>query len=68
MNEEPIIHSHITDGLPDKHPLAYESIHCKKCGEMLHAFNNEEICEFEVWNKLTQDERLSLLYTWWWRK
>lgn len=38
---EPKIHSHITDVLPDDHRLARESIFCEKCGDMLHAFNNE---------------------------
>ncbi len=40
---EPLIHSHITDVLPKKHPLANEQVYCdfKGCKEMLHAFNNE---------------------------
>ena len=41
MKMEPLIHSHITDVLPDSHPLAFESVFCKTCGEMVHAFNNE---------------------------
>lgn len=40
MNE-PLIHSHITDGLPNSHPLAYESVNCAACCESLHAANNE---------------------------
>lgn len=39
--EEPRIHSHITDELPDGHPLAHEQVDCKKCGVLVHAFNNE---------------------------
>lgn len=38
---EPLIHSHITDVLPDDHPLAHETIFCGGCTEMLHASNNE---------------------------
>jgi hypothetical protein len=38
---EPLIHSGITDLLPDDHPLAYTSISCQQCGGLLHAFNNE---------------------------
>lgn len=38
---EPKIHSHLTDSLPESHPLAYESIGCKICNETLHAGNNE---------------------------
>lgn len=40
MNE-PIIHSHLTDTLPEDHPLAHETVYCRKCGVMVHAFNNE---------------------------
>jgi len=39
--EEPRIHSHITDALPDDHALAYEMVDCEKCGVMVHASNNE---------------------------
>lgn len=39
--EEPRIHSHITDVLPDDHPLAHEQVECGKCGVLVHAFNNE---------------------------
>lgn len=38
---EPIVHSHITDCLPEDHKLAFTSVYCDKCGEMVHAFNNE---------------------------
>lgn len=38
---EPVIHSHITDCLPDEHKQAYESVYCCACKEMVHAFNNE---------------------------
>lgn len=43
MTKEPLIHSHITDVLPDDHPLATSNVYCSApyCGEMLHAFNNE---------------------------
>lgn len=39
--KEPIIHSHIEDLLPDNHPLAFEHLHCDKCGELVHSSNNE---------------------------
>lgn len=39
--KEPIIHSHITDVLPEGHPLAYEGTECRSCSVLVHAFNNE---------------------------
>ena len=40
--KEPVIHSHITDELPEDHPLAYKQLYCDKCPDTLvHAFNNE---------------------------
>ena len=41
MDKEPIIHSHITDVLPENHPLAYKTVYCDKCGVMVHCGNNE---------------------------
>ena len=41
QSDEPVIHSHMDDVLPKHHPLAYETVSCIKCGEMLHAGNNE---------------------------
>jgi hypothetical protein len=38
---EPRIHSHITDCLPDDHPLAYSGVACRTCLALLHAANNE---------------------------
>jgi len=38
---EPLIHSHITDCLPDDHPLARTNVHCVACSRLVHAFNNE---------------------------
>lgn len=38
---EPLIHSHITDCLPDDHPLAHTMVKCKKCRGLVHANNNE---------------------------
>lgn len=40
---EPIIHSHITDELPEDHPLSHESIECDKkgCVREFHCWNNE---------------------------
>ena len=39
--KDPIIHSHIEDLLPDLHPLAFVTVNCKVCNELLHAANNE---------------------------
>ncbi len=39
--EEPQLHTHATDCLPDEHPFAHETVECTGCGTMLHAFNNE---------------------------
>ncbi len=41
FTKEPIIHSHITDGLPYEHPLADVSVLCDKCAVIVHSFNNE---------------------------
>lgn len=38
---EPLIHSHIDDGLPDGHRWQWEQVHCKSCGDLVHAGNNE---------------------------
>ena len=56
---EPQIHSHVTDVLPDDHPLAFETVYCDctkehENGEMLHCGNNEcmqtwiEFCGFHI--------------------
>lgn len=39
--KEPRIHSHIEDMLPHAHPLAYAHTNCAKCGDLVHAGNNE---------------------------
>lgn len=38
---EPVVHSHITDGLHPDEPLASMTIYCENCGTMVHAANNE---------------------------
>lgn len=38
---EPLIHSQITDVLPEDHPQAYDTLYCTGCREMVHAGNNE---------------------------
>jgi hypothetical protein len=38
---EPVLHSHVSDALPDDHPLASENVSCASCDEMVHASNNE---------------------------
>jgi hypothetical protein len=44
--DEPVVHSHLTDRLNDDHPLAYEMVMCDMkrehgCKRSLHAANNE---------------------------
>jgi len=41
VEREPLLHSHITDLLPEDHPLAYECVSCQRCRVMVHASNNE---------------------------
>ena len=42
FTKEPIVHSHVEDLLPEKHPLAFEHVSCDACKEvLLHAANNE---------------------------
>ena len=38
---EPILHSHVSDVLPDDHKLAFKQVNCNKCKELVHAGNNE---------------------------
>lgn len=38
---EPLVHSHLTDTLPDAHPLVGHNVYCKCCNAMLHCENNE---------------------------
>lgn len=42
-DEEPKLHTGITDVLPESDPRAYDSLHCAKCNAMIHAFNNENM-------------------------
>lgn len=37
---EPLLHTHVVDGLPDGHPLASERVHCDRCEELLHSQRN----------------------------
>lgn len=39
--KEPLIHSHISDLLPDDNKLAYNNVDCDICHEPIHAANNE---------------------------
>ena len=52
---EPIIHSHITDGLPENHPRAYptetDGIFCEACRKMVHAVNNECMQTWIEWGE-----------------
>ena len=41
MAKEPLIHSHIEDGLSDDHPWADQTVYCNDCQIMVHAGNNE---------------------------
>ena len=41
MNGEPLIHSHLTDALPDDHGQAYQQVLCVKCGTLCHSASNE---------------------------
>lgn len=38
---EPVLHSYVTDGLPEDHPLAWESVYCLSCQAMVHSIPNE---------------------------
>ena len=40
--KEPVVWSHITDTLPEDHPLAHEAVYCNKCPPgktMVHSDN-----------------------------
>jgi hypothetical protein len=34
--QDPILHSFVTDTLPDGHPLQWETVHCDRCHKMVH--------------------------------
>jgi formylmethanofuran dehydrogenase subunit E len=36
-----VMHTHISDGLPAKHPLCNRHVACDRCDELVHAENNE---------------------------
>lgn len=38
---EPVLHSHVTDGLPDDDPRSMEVVACLQCGQMVHCMPNE---------------------------
>ena len=46
---EPLIRSHVTDVLPEDHPLAYEQVDCDRCGTIIHAGNNECMTTWIEW-------------------
>jgi len=37
---EPLVHSHVSDGLPEEHPLAHELVRCDRCYALLHSRRN----------------------------
>ena len=37
---EPRIHSHVTDCLPERHPLAHTRVRCDRCDSLLHLQSN----------------------------
>lgn len=39
--DEPRLHTHFIDDLPEGHHYAYGTVYCKSCDAMLHASNNE---------------------------
>lgn len=41
---EPVLHSHITDGLPDTHLLACRDVWCCKCDRLVH--DDRNLCRF----------------------
>jgi hypothetical protein len=38
---DPVFHGRLSDGLPETHPLANETVSCVRCNRMVHAWNNE---------------------------
>jgi formylmethanofuran dehydrogenase subunit E len=38
---EPLIHSHITDELPEEHYLSNQNVECSQCGVLVHFCTNE---------------------------
>ena len=40
---EPVLHTFVTDVLPDDHPLAWETVYCIEHGGMVHHCINENM-------------------------
>lgn len=49
MNDEPQIHSHYEDSLPDDHKWAFKTLYCPTCSKMLHCGNNECMITWVEW-------------------
>lgn len=49
MRTEPLVHSHVTDVLPEAHPLAYTVVYCAGCKSMVHCDNNECMQTWVEW-------------------
>ncbi|HXP59469.1 MAG TPA: hypothetical protein VN829_03205 [Dongiaceae bacterium] len=41
--KEPLIHSHVTDVLPDEHPLANEDVLCAECLRLVRLSRGREL-------------------------
>jgi hypothetical protein len=48
-SDEPVIHSHHTDVLPDSDARAFATVYCDRCGHMVHASNNECMTTWIEW-------------------
>jgi hypothetical protein len=40
LRNEPRLHSHVVDRLPDNHPLAHSRVRCDRCESLLHLPSN----------------------------
>jgi hypothetical protein len=40
-DRDPVLRSHVSDMLPDEHPLAWKHVACQRCNVLVHAGNNE---------------------------
>lgn len=47
--DDPILHTAMSDSLPSSHPWAESYVHCARCGVMIHANNNEMMRGWLEW-------------------
>ena len=63
--DEPVIHSMITDCLPEGHRWQWEQVECLECGMLVHAGNNECMTD---WVECGPVARCAKCWCRWWQQ